>query len=99
MGDALSVVADRLEYRPDLHWPAAGDYLFVAEVAPSRIPEARALVVVLSNQLPGMWLVLGRLFVRDATFYRRERGFKLNLVPATNIHLTRPIRAALAGVL
>lgn len=99
MDHALSTVADRLDYRLHLHWPPAGDYLFVAAIPATQIAEARALAMILSHQLPGTWLVLGRLFVRDARFFRRERGFKLNLVPATNIHLTRPVRVALAGVL
>jgi len=57
------------------------------------------LALVISKQLPGAWIVLGRLFVRDGAFFRRARGFKLTLAPAANIHLTRPIRAALKGVL
>ena len=99
VADALQTVADRLDYRPTLHWPAEGDYFFATEVPSAQTPEARALTMILSHHLPGTWLVLGRLFVRDGVFFRRERGFKLNLIPATNIHLTRPIRSALAGVL
>lgn len=99
VGNCLSIVADRLGYRPDLHWPEAGDYLFIAEVPPRHAAEARALAAMLSKELAGTWLVLGRLFVRDGAFFRRERGFKLTLVPANNIHLTRPIRSALSGVL
>jgi hypothetical protein len=99
VANCLNVIADRLGYRPTLHWPEAGDYLFIAEVPAGQAPEARALAIILSNELPGIWILLGRLFIRDGAFFRRERGFKLTLVPATNIHLTRPIRSALNGVL
>jgi hypothetical protein len=99
VANAVQTIADRLDYRPTLHWPAAGDYLFMTEVPPEQIPEARALAMLLSRQFPGAWLVLGRVFVRDGCFFRRERGFKLNLTPASNVHLSRPIRAALVGVL
>jgi hypothetical protein len=95
----LNALAERIGYRPDLHWPSAGDYLFLAEVQSRHSSEARALALMLSNKLPNIWLILGRLFVQDGVFHRRERGFRLNLVPATNIHLTRPIRSALHGVL
>ena len=98
VANCLNIVADRLGYRPILHWPDAGDYLFIAEVPAAETPEARALAVMLSRELPGAWIVLGRLFIRDGAFFRRQRGFKLTLVPATNVHLTRPIRSALAGV-
>lgn len=97
--NATDLVAGTLGYRPELHWPMDGDYLFVATVPPNQTPEARGLAVVLSRQLPGAWIVLGRLFVRDGEFFRRKRGFKLELVPANGVNLTRPIRAALRGAL
>lgn len=96
---AMDSVAARLDYRPEMHWPEAGDYLFLTTVLPNQTPEARALAVVLSRQLPGTWIVLGRVFVRDGRFFRRKRGFKLELVPANGVNLTRPIRAALRGIL
>jgi len=40
---------------------------------------------------------VGRVFVRDGRFFRRERGYRLNLVEATNVHLPRAVRAALRG--
>jgi hypothetical protein len=82
-----------------VHRPEGGDFLFAIEVPPNELPEAKGLALVLSEALPGLWLVFGRIFLRDGHFYRRERGFKLNLVPASNVHLSRPVRAALSGVL
>ena len=58
-----------------------------------------ALALVLSQRLPDLWFVLDRLFVKAGRFYRRERGVKLNLVPATNVHLTRAVRGALRDLL
>jgi hypothetical protein len=45
-----------------------------------------------------VWITLERLFVRDGRFYRRERGYKFDLVEATNVHLSRATRAALRGL-
>jgi hypothetical protein len=94
---ARHLVRDRLGYAPDLHLPPAGDYRLVAEVAPADLDPAKALALLLSLKLPGVWLVLGRLFVRDGRFFRRDRGWRLNLVPASNVHLPREVRAALRG--
>lgn len=99
VSDVSVTVAQRLGFAPAIHWPGAGNYTFAAEVEPRDTPNARALALAISRELPGVWLVLGRLFVRDGQFYRRERGYKLNLVPASNVHIARPIRAALNGVL
>ena len=95
----VDAVTEKIGYLPVVHWPPAGDYLFAVEVTPNELPEAKGLALVLSIGLPGVWLVFGRIFLRDGKFFRRERGFKLNLVPAPNVHLSRPIRAALSGVL
>jgi hypothetical protein len=96
---ARQLVRDRLGYDPDLHLPPAGDYRLVAEVAPADLDAAKAFALLLSLNLPGVWLVLGRLFVRYGRFFRRERGWKLRLVPATNVHLPREMRSALRGEL
>ena len=95
----LTDVRQRLDTSLDVHRPAAGEYHFFAEFAPEQTPEVQALALVLSTRLPHLWLVVDRLFVYGGVFYRRQFGYKLNLVPATNVHLTRPIRAALRGVL
>jgi hypothetical protein len=105
-GSGVSVVEqsqadarDRLGFAPDVRFAEAGDYFFTAEVPRAACEEAKGFAVLLSTRLPGVWLVLGRVFVKDGRFFRRERGIKLNLVPATNVHLTRPIRAALRGLI
>ena len=91
-------VAQRLGFFPALHYPDAGDFYFVAEYAPPQLDAARALALLISGRLPGVWLTLDRLFVRDCRFFRRERGYKFNLVEATNVHLSRATRAALGGL-
>ncbi len=94
---ACGVIRERLgvDFAPAL--PPAGDYWMLAEVPEHLMEEAKALAVVLSSRLPDHWFVLDRLFVHAGRFYRRERGYKLNLVEASNVHLTRAIRAAIRG--
>lgn len=96
---ARAEVSRRLGFSPAVHMPARGDYWMVAEADPDATDAARALAVVLSLRLPGLWFTLDRLFVRDGRFYRRERGVKLTLHEATNVHLPRDVRAALRDVL
>ena len=91
-------VAGRLGFAPPLHFPDAGDFFFLAEYAEPQLDAARALALVVSRRLPGLWLTLDPLFVRDGRFFRRERGYKFNLVEATNVHLSRSARAALRGL-
>ena len=61
---ARRLVRDRLGYDPHPHFPPAGDYHLVIEVPERELPHAMAFAVVLSEALPGVWLVLGRLYVR-----------------------------------
>ena len=95
--EVLRVVGERLGYEPTIHADAKGDYHFVAEVVEVDVPLARAAAILLSQRLPATWFVVGRVFVRDGRFFRRERGYRLNLVEATNVHLPRAVRAALRG--
>jgi hypothetical protein len=92
-------VRERLGYGPPLHFPQAGDYHFAATVEGGAVEEAKGFALVVSTRLPELWFVLGELFVKAGAFHRRERGIKLNLVEATNVHLTRPIRSALRGLI
>ena len=92
-------VKSRIDYGPALHFPDAGDYAFATEVAEQAVEEAKGLALVISTRLPELWFTFGRLFVRGGEFYRRERGIKLNLIIASNVHLTKPIRAALRDLL
>lgn len=96
---ARRAVAERLGYSPALHLPDGGDYWLIGEVDEADLQHARALAAVLSRRLPGLWLTLGKLYVRDARFYRRERGFLLTLREASDVHLPRDVRSALRGVL
>lgn len=96
---AVQIVRDRLHLSVEPHRPAAGEYHFLIEFPPDQAPEFRALALLLSRRLGDLWFTLDRLFVRGGVFYRRQYGYKLNLVPATNVHLPRPIRAALRGEL
>jgi hypothetical protein len=89
----------RLDADFEVHFPDAGDFFFVAEVPSDRLDAARAFALLLSARLRGVWLTLDRLFVLDGSFYRRQRGYKFNLVPAANIRLPRDIRAALRDIL
>jgi hypothetical protein len=96
---ACDAVRERIGFDPVVHFPGAGDFFFVVEVTQRDVDAARALALALSRRLPGLWLTLDRLFVRDGKFYRRERGFKFDLVEASNVHLPKAMRAALRGVL
>ena len=99
---AASEVIARLKPDPPprLHFPEAGDYWFVVEAAHDQLDVAKALAVVLSKHLPGVWITLGRIYVRDGRFFWRKRDntFKFRLVPSTNVHLPREMRAALRGL-
>jgi hypothetical protein len=99
LNDVLEILRERLEMSVVIHRPAAGAYHFLVEYAPPQAPEVLALAQLLSRRLPELWFVVDCLFVTAGLFHRRQFGYKLNLVPATNVHLPRAIRAALRGVL
>jgi hypothetical protein len=95
---AATVVRERLAhlgYDPRPHLPDDGDYHLVLAVEEHDAPAALAFAVVLSARLPNLWFVFDRLYLKAGKFYRRERGRKLNLVPARDVHLPRDIRAAI----
>jgi len=96
---AAARLQERLGCKLVVHLPAAGDYHFVIDVADANSDETRAFAAVLSRALPDLWLVVGRLFVNNGRFFRRRYGYKLSLVPATNVHLPRAIRSALKDCL
>jgi hypothetical protein len=96
---AAALLRERLGLALPLHLPARGDYHFIIEIVDSDSAESRACAAVISRALPGLWLVIGRLFVKDGKFYRRQYGYKLLLRPATGVHLSRALRTALKGVL
>jgi len=96
-------VLDRLDPQPPprLHFPEAGDFWFIVEGQSAQVEDLKALGLVLSARLPGNWLTLDRLYTRDGQFFRRKRDgtFKLRLVPASSVHLTRTVRAAIRGMI
>jgi hypothetical protein len=96
---SLRDACERVGFDAEIHFPADGDYFFACEIDRAECEEAKGFAVLASTRLPALWFVLGRVFVKGGRFYRRARGFKLHLVPATNVHLTRPIRAALRELL
>lgn len=99
--ETTAAVCERLNLDPPpLHFPDDGDFWFVIEADDARLEEMKALGLALSKRLPGGWLTLGRLYFRDGKFFRRKRDntFKFRIVPSTSTHLTRPIRAALRGL-
>jgi hypothetical protein len=97
--DVCRAIREQLGYDIDLTFPPGGEYHFIASVQRRSIEEAKALAMLISRRLPEVWVVLGKLFVRNGKFYRREFGYKLKLVPATNMHLRRDIRSAIRKLL
>ena len=89
----------RIGFVARLHFPVDGDYLLACQIDSAGCEEAKGFAVLASTRLPALWFVIGRVFVKGGKFYRRARGFKLHLAPASNVHLTRPIRAALRDLL
>jgi hypothetical protein len=92
-------VRERVGYGPQLHFPDGGDFHFVAELDGRELDAAKGFAAVVSSRLPTQWFVFGRLFLRKGHFFRRQFGYKLNLVPASNVHLSRGVRAALRPLL
>jgi hypothetical protein len=99
LGEVLLIVRERLATEVTVHLGAEGAYHFVAEYAPQQGGEMLAVAQLLSRRLPELWFVLDRLFVNGGVFYRRQFGYKLKLVQATNVHVPRAVRAGLRGVI
>ena len=97
--DAAREVARRLDFSPSIHLPEAGDYHFIAEIDRSDLELAKALALVLSARLPGVWLVLGRLLIRDGRFYTRQRPRGLVLARAAHVHVRLDLRASVRDLL
>jgi hypothetical protein len=97
--EVRSAVAARIGLEIELRFPLAGDYFLVAAVDRKACEEAKGFVLALSVRLPGLWFALGRVYAKSGRFYRRYRGVELHLALARNVHLTRPIRAALRDLL
>jgi hypothetical protein len=96
---AAAELQSRLGCEMPIHFPAAGDYRFIAEINAVDSDQTRACAAVFSKAVPDLWFAAGRLFAKNGEFYRRQYGYKLFLVPATDVHLPRALRAALRGCL
>ena len=97
--DLTEEVAERIGFAPEIHVSREGDYHAFADFHPRELESAKALAVVWSKHLVDRWVRVGKLLVRDGIFYRRQRGFKLLLKPARDIHVQREIRQALRGMI
>jgi hypothetical protein len=90
---------DRLAIEPKIHLKPQGEYFFVAEFDGRDSDAARTWAAILSSRLPKVWFILDRLLIKNGRFFRRENGFKLFIVQATNVHLPRAMRAAVQDLL
>ena len=95
----LSDARQRLGFEPKVHHKPDGEYFFVAEFDGADADAARTWAVLLSSRLPRLWFVLDRLMIKNGRFFRRENGFKLFIVQATNVHLPRAMRAAVQDLI
>ena len=59
----------------------------------------RTVAACCSGLRPGLWLTLGRLAVRDTTFWRLGRGMNADYHPARDVHLPRDVRARVRDLL
>ncbi|HEX8913488.1 MAG TPA: hypothetical protein VF796_14100 [Humisphaera sp.] len=91
---AAGLARAHLGWGGDVVFPPAGEYHALATFPAEAMPTALAVALLLSRALPGAWVVVGRLFVLDEVVHRRERGVKLTLRPARDVHLPREVRAA-----
>jgi hypothetical protein len=92
-------IGDRLGFSPRIHLPDDGDYFLFAEISPNEFDAAKAMVVTLSNRFKGLWFALDRLLVKEGRFYRKNRRVRFTLSRAASIHVPRPMRNAMRGVI
>lgn len=93
--DVRQLVRDALGFDAQPHFAAEGDYHFLIRAPAVELEALKAFGLLVSQKVRGPWFVLGRLFLHRGQFYRRKRGHKLNLVVASNVHLSRGVWAAL----
>ncbi len=96
--EVMQLLSGAIGALPDVHFPKDGDFIFVCQFRHEQFEQAKTLAIALTRRVPEIWLTLGRLFVHDGKFYRRRRGYMLQLSPATDVHLPRAMRAALRGI-
>ena len=97
--EVTKALSEAMGALPEVHFPTAGDFIFVSQFPADQLEQAKTLAVAVTRCVPGIWLTLGRLFVHDGKFYRRRLGYLLQLSPATNVHLPRAMRSALRGIM
>ncbi len=97
--EVIVEVGRRLETKWAVHWPDKGEYFFVIEISGQANEEAKGLAIAISKVLPGLWIVFGRLFVKDGWFYRRRFGYRMEIVHAKDVHVVRHVRGALRGLI
>jgi hypothetical protein len=96
--EVIDETARRLNVDAPFHWPGHGEYFVVGEWSIEQEDAARGFAVALSAATPELWWVVGRLFVKAGRFFRRRRGYELELSPARDVHLPRELRQTLAGL-
>jgi len=89
-----TALSERLVLAIEPHFPPDGDYRLAIQLPGNRWLEGKAAAKTLSLHLPGVWLTLGRVFVRDGIFFNRERGYKLTLRESSHHRVTREMAAA-----
>jgi hypothetical protein len=99
IAETIHDARERLGIVPAVHQKPEGEYFFIAEFDRADADAARTWAVLLSSRLPKLWFVLDRLMIRNGRFFRRENGFKLFLVQATNVHLPRAMRSAVQDLI
>jgi hypothetical protein len=97
--DCVQVISNKLGWHPPLHFPPGGDFHFVVDVDAREMESAKALAILLTKRLDGLWLTLGRWYIRRGKFFKRHRSHNILMQPASSVHLTRATRAALSGEL
>lgn len=95
----LDMIEEQFGLHVEMHFPEEGEYFAAVSIPARRRLEGLALAAALSAAMPDLWFVYGRLFLQAGKYFRRERGFKLWLVEASNVCLPREMRSALRDVL
>ncbi len=96
--DLCTQLAKLLGVKISPEFPDAGDYFLAIQLPTAAWPEDLAIARAISQHLPGCWLTLGRVFIRDGVFYNREKGWKLTLVESKHHRVPAVIAKKLQGI-
>ncbi len=94
----LATAAERLDLTLNIATPGVGDYHLITDLAGTDATLGRGLALALSKRFPAHWFRLDRLLIRDGTFHKRLRNYKLELRVAHGATVPREVRAALKGL-